>query len=76
MAARASSQPPGPVATANPAQQARILTDTAESKYLSLMSPELSKLVREQPWFTQLTQAHVDLIAAIMRCERAAKAPG
>jgi hypothetical protein len=66
----------GPVPTPNPTQQARILTDTAEAKYLSLMSEELGTLVRAQPWFQQLTQAHVDLIAAMLRCERAAKAKG
>jgi hypothetical protein len=69
-------QTTGPVPTPNPTQQARILTDTAESKYLSLMSLELGELVRAQPWFKQLTQAHVDLIAALLRTERAAKAKG
>ncbi len=66
----------GPVPTPNATQQARVLTDTAEAKYLSLMSAELGQLIRVQPWFTQLTQAHVDLIAAMLRCERAAKAKG
>ena len=66
----------GPVPTANPTQQARVLTDTAEAKYLSLMSADLGKLIREQPWFQQLTQAHVDLIAAMLRSERSAKAQG
>jgi hypothetical protein len=69
-------QTTGPVATPNPTQQARILTDTAEAKYLALMSADLGALVRAQPWFKQLTQAHVDLIAEIMRTERAAKAKG
>jgi hypothetical protein len=69
-------QTTGPVATPNPTQQARILTDTAEAKYLALMSAELGKLVREQAWFKQLTQAHVDLIASMMKTERAAKAKG
>lgn len=66
----------GPVPTPNATQQARVLTDTAEAKYLPLMSAELGELVRAQPWFQQLTQAHVDLIAAMLRCERAAKAKG
>jgi hypothetical protein len=69
-------QTTGPVATPNPTQQARILTDTAEAKYLALMSADLGKLVREQAWFKQLTQAHVDLIAQIMKTERAAKGKG
>jgi hypothetical protein len=65
-----------PVPTPNPTQQARILTDTAEAKYLALMSTELGTLVRSQAWFAALTQAHVDLIAALLRTERAAKAKG
>lgn len=69
--------PDAPLApTPNATQQARMLTDTAEGKYLSVMSLELGELVRAQPWFEQLTQTHVDLIAAILRTERAAKAKG
>jgi hypothetical protein len=64
------------VPTPNATQQARILTDTAEAKYLSLMSLDLGELVRAQSWFKELTQSHLDLIAAILRCERAAKAKG
>ncbi|HWC29219.1 MAG TPA: hypothetical protein VG845_03960 [Dehalococcoidia bacterium] len=71
-----SVQTTAPVATPNPTQQARILTDTAEAKYLSLISVDLGEQIRAQPWFKQLTQAHVDLIAAMMRTERAAKAKG
>jgi len=64
------------VPTANPTQQARVLTDTAEAKFLPGMTVELSGLVRAQPWFKQLTQSRVDLIEAILKCERAAKARG
>ena len=69
-------QTTGPVPTPNATQQARVLTDTAEAKYLSLMSLELGELVRAQPWFAQLTQAHVDLIALLLKTERSAKAKG
>jgi hypothetical protein len=62
--------------TPNATQQARQLQDTAEGKYLVNMSDELNELVRAQPWFASLTQDHVDLIAAILRTERAAKAKG
>jgi hypothetical protein len=60
----------------NPTQQARQLYDTAEGQYLVHMSDELNELVRAQPWFDSLTQDHVDLIAAMLRTERAAKAKG
>jgi hypothetical protein len=70
-----TTSPPS-VPTANPTQQARVLTDTAEAQFLPNMTADLQKLVRAQPWFTQLTQAHVDLIQQIMKCERAAKAKG
>jgi len=63
-------------ATPNATQQARQLYDTAEGQYLSHMSVELNDLVHAQPWFENLTQDHVDLIASILHTERAAKAKG
>lgn len=71
-----SDTSPPLVPPANPTQQARVLTDIAEGKYLPLMSADLGQQVRQQAWFTQLTQSHVDLIETLLRCERAAKARG
>ncbi|HEU0073563.1 MAG TPA: hypothetical protein VFS30_06090 [Dehalococcoidia bacterium] len=62
--------------TPNATETARRLIDTAESEYMAHMTVELHDLVRSQPWFGNLTQDHVDLIAAILRTERAAKAKG
>jgi hypothetical protein len=69
--------PDAPLApTASSTETARQLIDTAEANYLSHMTVEMNDLVRSQAWFENLTQDHVDLIAAIMRTERAAKAKG
>jgi len=69
--------PNAPLApTANATQTARQLMDTAESKYLANMTVELHELVRSQAWFPELTKDHLDLVAAILRTERAAKAKG
>ena len=69
--------PDAPLApTANATETARTLIDTAEGQYLAHMSLELNELVREQAWFETLTEDHVDLVAAILRTERAAKAKG
>jgi hypothetical protein len=69
--------PDAPLApTANATETARALIDTAEGQYLANMSLELNELVRAQAWFETLTQEHVDLVAAILRTERAAKAKG
>ena len=62
--------------TPNATETARKLIDAAEAQYLSNMSVALHELVRGQAWFADLTQDHVDLIAAIMRTEKAAKAKG
>lgn len=62
--------------TPNATETARQLIDTAESEYMAHMSVEMHELVRSQPWFENLTQDHVDLVAAILRTERAAKAKG
>jgi len=62
--------------TASATETARQLRDTAEAQYMANMTLELHELVREQPWFAELTPDHVDLIAAILRTERAAKAKG
>lgn len=69
--------PNAPLApTPNATETARGLIDKAESDYLAHMSVEMNELVRSQPWFENLTQDHVDLIAAILRTEKAAKAKG
>jgi hypothetical protein len=69
--------PNAPLApTANATQTARQLADTAEAQYMVHMTVELNELVHAQPWFADLTQDHVDLIAWILRTERAAKAKG
>jgi hypothetical protein len=69
--------PNAPLApTPNATQTARQLMDTAEAQYLANMSVELHDLVRAQAWFPELTQDHLDLVAAILRTERAAKAKG
>ena len=75
---KAPTVPPNaPLApTANATQTARELMDTAEAQYLASMSVELHELVRSQAWFPELTQDHLDLVAAILRTERAAKAKG
>jgi hypothetical protein len=69
--------PSAPLApTANATETAQQLIDTVEGKYLARMSDELGELVRTQPWFSDLTQDDVDLIAAIQATEKAAKAKG
>ncbi len=64
------------VPTPNATQTARLLTDTAEARYLSVMGLDLAELVRAQPWFDELSQAHLELIDAVQKTERAAKARG
>lgn len=69
--------PNAPLApTPNATQVARQLIDTAEGQYMAYLSENLNQLVRSQAWFEALTEDHVDLIAAILRTERAAKAKG
>jgi hypothetical protein len=78
------SAPPAPTVpadaplapTANATETARGLIDEAEAQYLTHMSVELNELVRQQTWFEALSQDHLDLVAAILRTERAAKAKG
>jgi hypothetical protein len=62
--------------TANATETARQLMDIAESEYLANMSVELHELVKSQAWFPELSRNHLDLVAAILRTERAAKAKG
>jgi len=59
-----------------PPPSARALTDMAEGQYLAGMNDDLAALVRAQPWFQGLTRAHVDLIGAIRKCEKASEARG
>jgi len=64
------------VAPTVPPPSARALTDMAEGQYLAGMNDALAALVRAQPWFQGLTRAHVDLIGAIRKCEKASEARG
>ncbi len=80
-AAPASSPTPSePPATSTPAPTPTTVADglkqIAESKYLSAMSQPLADEVRAQPWYAELTQAHLDLIAAIEQCERESQIRG
>ena len=73
-APKSSLTPTQPLATSTPAATPTTVADglkqVAESKYLSGMSQPLADEVRAQPWYADLTQAHLDLIAAIADCER------
>ncbi len=80
-AAPASSPTPAqPLATSTPVPAPTTLADglkqTAESKYLPAMSQPLADEVRSQPWYADLTQARLDLIAAIQECERESQIRG
>ncbi|HEX5368773.1 MAG TPA: hypothetical protein VFY10_05085, partial [Dehalococcoidia bacterium] len=52
------------------------LKQIAESKYLTAMSRPLADEVRAQPWYADLTQTRLDLIAAIQACERQSQIRG
>ena len=62
----------GPTPTPNP----RALLDTAEARYIPAMSPELGQIVVQQPWYKEMTQARLDLVAAIQQCEKASQIRG
>ena len=69
--------PPDPtLPAATPTSVAEALHSEAESSYLPYMTPALQSVVREQPWYQQLTPLGLDLVAAIQRCERAAHRNG
>ncbi|HEY4685455.1 MAG TPA: hypothetical protein VII57_05345 [Dehalococcoidia bacterium] len=66
----------GPVLGPTPTPNPRALQDIAEARYLPAMRPELAELVLKQPWFQEMTQARLDLIAAVQQCERASAIKG
>ncbi|MPZ50586.1 MAG: hypothetical protein GEU75_15030 [Dehalococcoidia bacterium] len=72
LASCSSPSPPPSARTPAPtrAPDTQALRDAAETRYLAAMSPRLAELVRAQPWFETMTEAQLDLVIAIQKCEK------
>jgi hypothetical protein len=69
---------PAPLQTpaAKPTPSSAQLLSRAEASYLPSVSPALADLVRGQPWFQAMTPAHMELILAMQKCDRASQIKG
>jgi hypothetical protein len=69
-------QPPAARLQPTPSSPEAALKATAEQRYLPQMTPALAARMREQPWYESMTQAHLDMVALMQQCEKAAQRRG
>ena len=69
--AKGAKLPKGPIPP-TPTPGPDVFRRAAETQVLPGMTPALAGLVKEQPWFAELTPPQLELVKAIQACEKAA----